>query len=144
MLTRERGPRSLGIAYDFSRKTEGDQCGVVVGCQEQGTGTCTLLRDTNMDVIVATKRGVEGVSLAHWKHDGTVWSRCRIVADVNGLTGRLLIRRDGEEVAILAGVESREVGRLPAVELPYLDQQWGIRWQATSIMPEQPFMEATT
>lgn len=144
MLTRERGPRSLGIAYDFTRKTEGDQCGVVVGCHEQGAGTCTLLRDTNMDVVVATKRGVDGVSLAHWKHDGTSWSRCRIVADVDGLTGRLVLKRDGEDVAVLAGVDVREVGRLPVADLPHVDQQWGLRWQATRIIPEHPVMEATT
>ncbi len=138
MLTRKPDQRELGLTYDFSTKADGGQCGVVVGCKEQPTGTCTLLRDTNMDVIVATKRGVEGVSLAHWKHDGASWIRCRIVADLDGLQGRLMICRDGDEVVVLAGADPSEVGRLPAADLPYLDQQWGVRWQATRIAPGLP------
>lgn len=138
MLTRNLAQQELGLAYDFGTKADGGQCGVVVGCKEQPIGTCTLLRDTNMDVIVVTKRGLEGVSLAHWKHDGASWIRCRIVADLDGLQGRLMIRRDGDEVVVLAGADRGEVGRLPAADLPYLDQQWGVRWQATRIAPGQP------
>lgn len=141
MLTRENGPSEVGLRYAFGSDAEGGQCGVVVGYRPQGRGSCPSLRDTDMDVIVATQQGADRVSLAHWKHDGTGWSQVRVVAEVVGLGGRLVIRPVGSEIAIHAGPDEQEVARMPRGDLPYADGPWGLRWQAMRIVPEHRVVE---
>lgn len=143
LLTRGDGPSDVGLRYAFGDDAEGGQCGVVVGCRPQGSSRCPSLRDTDMDVIVATQQGADRVSLAHWQHDGTGWSQVRVVAEVAGLDGCLVIRREGSEIAIHAGPEGQQVARMPRDDLPYVDGPWGVRWQAMRIVPEHREEEPT-
>ena len=136
MLTRGERPTEVGLRYDFRGEDEGGQCGIVVGCLAHDHDASPSLRDTDMDVVVATSRGVGGVTLAHWRHDGTAWRQQQIVAEVDGLMGRLGVRRDNEAIVIHAGGAPREVARIPLAELPHVDARWGVRWQAVSVVPE--------
>ena len=136
MLTRGERPTEVGLRYDFRGEDEGGQCGIVVGCLAHDHDASPSLRDTDMDVVVATRRGVGGVTLAHWRHDGTAWRQQQIVAEVDGLMGCLGVRRDNEAIVIHAGGAPREVARIPLAELPHVDARWGVRWQAVSVVPE--------
>lgn len=141
LLTRQDGPHEVGLRYAFGDDAEGGQCGVVVGSRPQDPGSCPSLRDTDMDVIVATQQGGDRVSLAHWRHDGTGWGQVRVLAEVVGLDGRLVIRPAGSEIAIHAGPDEHEVARMPRCDLPYADGPWGVRWQAMRIVPEHRVVE---
>ena len=134
MLTRDSQPEEIGLQYDFREQAEGGHCGVVLGCGSHGASPS--LRDTNMDVIVATQSGEDGVSLAHWQHDGSAWNRQAVLAEVAGLSGVLRVHRDGAAVAVHAGAEAQRVASLPFDLLSRVDLPWGIRWQGTRVMPE--------
>ena len=134
MLTRDSQPEEIGLQYDFREQAEGGHCGVVLGCGSHGASPS--LRDTDMDVIVATQSGEDTVSLAHWQHDGSAWNRQAVLAEVAGLSGVLRVHRDGAAVAVHAGAEAQRVASLPFDLLSRVDLPWGIRWQGTRVMPE--------
>jgi hypothetical protein len=136
MLTRDQRPQELRLRYDFQDQPEGGHCGVVVGCGATVHEASPSQRDANMDVIVATQSGGNSVSLAHWQHDGSGWNRLGILAEVAGLSGMLAVRRGDDDLVIEAGPQREGVAVLPLERVPHADQRWGVRWQATRVMPE--------
>lgn len=135
LLSRAQRPTKVSLRYDFHDQAEGGQCGVVVGCLAHDCEANSTLHDTDMDVVVATSGGTDGVTLAHWQHNGTDWRRQKVLAEVSGLRGSLVVRREDDAIAVDAGSEPQEVARMSVDELQHADGRWGIRWQAVPIVP---------
>lgn len=136
MLGRSEAPQSLALRYRLTEDVEGAHCGLVIGCGAATDMASPTLRDAEMDVLMAIRSGEHHVALAHWRHDGSTWTRCGVLAEVTGQVGMLRVVRQADAVVIEAGEPAQVVASLPQDAFSWIDDAWGYRWQSTEIMPQ--------
>ena len=135
MVTRIPDPSFIGVAYDFSDATVATQCGLVFDYCPSLDESSRPARDSRMQAVLAIPISDGRVAFEHWAHDGQGWSCLARLGDEENLCGQLALERAGNVILVRAGAKLEVLTQFTGTTDTAPGLRWGIRWQATAILP---------